>query len=689
MLLAAAAAAGLGIAAVQVLPTWEWTRTSERAAFDHPRNLGEAVWLLATPHDATDPSLSYLQSIRRGLFGKPESGTHDAEIYFYSVGPWRWAEWLFPNVFGRMFPLNQRWLSALPAEGAVWTPTLYCGLLPVLLAAAAWRWRGAAELDQWTWLLIAVGILASLGWYGLGWLWDEIAAAVTPGHESGVGKPVGGVYWLLVVLLPGYVYLRYPAKWLTVAMWGISFLAGRAASELDASDKGGTPSGSEAGRLRRRLCRLALAMATVSLVLAAGAVLARPRMLESLSAAPANDTFGPLDGAGAWWSLFLALVHAAAVSLLGWMVLCTAPFRRLVPPSTWLLFITAADVLIANHWLLLSVPARELEAVSSVAAMLAGGDALQRVVHDASGRTAPPTWRRTGDRDRLVEVVAWERDALLHKHHLPRGINVVDSASTINSAEAATLLGLARAAPLASGASPSLWTMLGVGHVVAWDDHGIRPHDTPDPSAVRRAEQVQTGIRPIVRGLPDSLPRVWLVHDWEPEPELKARTRQAIERHLRQLWLHADGITARDPRHKVSVGGESKLPPPDLPGRGEAAAGESALIVGYAPQRIETIVTLQAPGIVVLGDAFHPGWFADVRLDGGASRTVEVSRVNGVLRGVYLPAGRHQLTFCFRSRSFLLGGILSLVATALVVAVAAGTKGRKRQKGQTGQSESG
>src|SRR5207302_4296249 len=43
--------------------------------------------------------------------------------------------------------------------------------------------------------------------------------------QLSVGSPVGGVYWLMVTLLPTYAYFRYPAKLLPIVSLAVSQLA--------------------------------------------------------------------------------------------------------------------------------------------------------------------------------------------------------------------------------------------------------------------------------------------------------------------------------------------------------------------------------------------------------------------------------------------------------------------------------
>jgi hypothetical protein len=69
-----------------------------------------------------------------------------------------------------------------------------------------------------------------------------------------------------------------------------------------------------------------------------------------------------------------------------------------------------------------------------------------------------------------------------------------------------------------------------------------------------------------------------------------------------------------------------------------------------------------SPAVLVLADLAYPGWRAD--LDG---RAVPVHAVDGVLRGVIVPAGPHVVTVRYRPTSVALGLLLTLVATIALV----------------------
>ena len=67
--------------------------------------------------------------------------------------------------------------------------------------------------------------------------------------------------------------------------------------------------------------------------------------------------------------------------------------------------------------------------------------------------------------------------------------------------------------------------------------------------------------------------------------------------------------------------------------------------------------------MLVLADADAPGWHATV--DGNAQ---PVARVDQVMRGVIVPAGRSTVVFRYRSRPRDVGALLSLITLVVLAA---------------------
>ncbi|MDO5308521.1 MAG: hypothetical protein Q4G03_03375 [Planctomycetia bacterium] len=225
----------LTLAAIQVLPSLELANRSMRATSSGPHS----IWNLSVGF-LKDPELARSNLRASVLCDDFQTDGVSRNIYKFSVGPWRWLEFIMPNPGGRQFPQATRWFSALPEELAVWTPSLYFGAFPAILAFSALRLcrrrRVGARENELTqnarafasWLVL-LGLLGALGGYGAVWFGRVIHSlfASTPlatGFKN--GDPVGGVYWLCNILIPGFVQFRYPAKFMTLAMLGFSILIG-------------------------------------------------------------------------------------------------------------------------------------------------------------------------------------------------------------------------------------------------------------------------------------------------------------------------------------------------------------------------------------------------------------------------------------------------------------------------------
>jgi hypothetical protein len=88
--------------------------------------------------------------------------------------------------------------------------------------------------------------------------------------------------------------------------------------------------------------------------------------------------------------------------------------------------------------------------------------------------------------------------------------------------------------------------------------------------------------------------------------------------------------------------------------------------VAYAAERVALDATLEAPGLLVLGDVWFPGWKAFV--DG---RETAVYATNYVMRGVFVPAGRHKVEFRYEPWSYRIGWLVTLASLMTVVGLLA------------------
>jgi hypothetical protein len=95
---------------------------------------------------------------------------------------------------------------------------------------------------------------------------------------------------------------------------------------------------------------------------------------------------------------------------------------------------------------------------------------------------------------------------------------------------------------------------------------------------------------------------------------------------------------------------------PLIAGRGTSTSG-TAHIDRVEPDRLDVSASAPRGGMLVVSDAWDPGWKATV--DG---HDAKVERVDYVMRGVRLGPGRHHVVFSYRPWSWRVGWIVSLVA---------------------------
>jgi hypothetical protein len=137
--------------------------------------------------------------------------------YDFSLSPWHLLTALLPTLGGSFAPENSRTFSFIAAEGRMWIPSLFFGVLPLLLLVGGFR-RPSRVKHGWLVLAAIFAVLASFGNYSLGWLVREALSAIGADSLSRQLPPdhYSSLYGLMAEGLPGYSLFRYPAKWSTV-----------------------------------------------------------------------------------------------------------------------------------------------------------------------------------------------------------------------------------------------------------------------------------------------------------------------------------------------------------------------------------------------------------------------------------------------------------------------------------------
>jgi hypothetical protein len=132
----------------------------------------------------------------------------------------------------------------------------------------------------------------------------------------------------------------------------------------------------------------------------------------------------------------------------------------------------------------------------------------------------------------------------------------------------------------------------------------------------------------------------------------------AVVVRARQEALAVMRDPAFDPAMSVVLeasGGSSRIV---LPSAGPARAGE-ARISKYDAQEVEVEVAADRPGVLVLADAYYPGWEAELNGEPAAIYAADLA-----FRGVVVPAGRHRVVFHYRPAPVTAAFALAAVSLA-------------------------
>ncbi len=728
VLLGLAGILAAGLAAMQVLPSIERTRRSDRASFDAPRSLYEIPTALRRSTDTDDADSiadgpvgrsgergdSGWPLVARGILGPAPPGTHAEQIYQFSVPPIRLVELAWPNCLGRPFPEFRRWTQAAGLEGYVWTPSLYMGLLPVLAALAAFRLCGGTRRQQWlSWTALLAGI-GVMGVYGIGWLMEFVRCKLLAGDQSAalLGDPVGGLYWLMVVVLPGYAYFRYPAKLLTVAALAMSLLAARGWDEMA---KGNSR------RIRDGLLVLGIASAAAAALIWMGG----SQFDAWLSSAPGDLYFGPFDSQGALRDFLGGMIHAAIVCGLLWWLLAprgrdAIPWKRYVA-----LVLTAVELAVAHGWMLQTAPSHDFRAPSLAAQMIAqheesGTGALSeadesapvplsncRVFRASAVEWTPPRFRIESSSERCVGGLIWDRDTLFPKYQLlvrepDGGIALVESPGSIVSRDFQAVMDAARRHGVVRPdglAEPHRGVLdaLATRYIILPGKSGYAGTERVAPATTAEAGEEEPLEDAALWYNPHALPRAWIVHDVESLPPLSENSPQALLQRTEEVYF-PDG-ELRDLRKSAVV--ESRDAIEIAPAVETDSRVSTCRFVRDEPNRIEIAADLAAPGLLVISDAYDPGWTAEViAIDpatadeslsdsNAAGQRVPVLRSNRVMRGIPLPAGSHRVILRYQPTSLYTGAAISAacwivwLAAAACCCLALAARRRKRQCGGT------
>lgn len=692
-----------GAAAAWIL--WRRYRPEDRRPLDQRlvRLAGAAGLALALSAAQIVPTAEFTASSNR-------TGEVNALTYSkFSTEPYRLAECLWPTVFGLRFPENRTWSQVIPPRNdrQLWQPSLYVGGLALLLGLGAAGFRGGPPWRTWFTVIAVIGLLAGFGRFGspLWWArWLPGAEAAIGPHDPLFSQPrtdgfledgTGSVYSLLAAVLPGFGLFRYPSKLLTLSAAALAVLAGagwdRAMADRD----------------RRLVRRCAAALGASALALAI-ALAFGGRIVAALAGRIAGDALsGPPDAAGAWAETQRALAHGLLISAVALGLATWGPRRPRLATIIALLVMTA-DLGIANARLVWTAPQSAFATLPALAARIASAERSEPTTGSGPSRIHrmplwhPDRFRVERSPERSRELTEWERSTLQGLHALPLGLEESLSAGFLELDEYLLLFRprivpaqgeVARALNIRPGApvfySPrrcfDLW---GARYFIlpveakGWgtDARGYAsfvPNTeiiAPEPGKLgdsggrqRWAEQEDWQL---LRNKA-AYPRAWVVHQVRVRPpatdlESRAKLVDEIAYQNDPFWSEP-GRRVYDPRIMAWIETDD---PRSLRGYvsppGTSPSQSSVTVIRSEPLRVELQANLDRPGLVILADTYYPGW--RLTIDG---HPAPILRANRMMRGAAVRAGDHLLAYTYDPWSFRIGLVISLTGLATLLALSA------------------
>jgi hypothetical protein len=546
-----------------------------------------------------------------------------------------------------------------------------------------------------------VSLFGSFGKYGGPLFWARHVASWTDwlGHaESPVEDWMridgylrdgdGGFYWFLGAALPGFDTFRYPSKLITLTCLS---LTGLAAAGWDDVIKGNAR--------RARTC--ALVFFCISLVAIIAFDLVHQPFAHKLSIWARSD---PSDGStafdvpGALTEIRSSLWHGA-IALAGAFALLWTARRRPLLAGALAVVAVAADLSIASARFIITVPQAIFETTPR----------MQELIEKAERSTPSPgpfrilrmkNWvsrAAKSDASSLNEghMLQWSRATLAPDFAIPLGYSYSFRRGTTEAFDTQLFFtpytfeadhDTARQLKVNPGQpyvyyprrAFDLWGaryfILPARIQIDDAERGIyaflprtemldpdrRLVSQPESEAWKRWADVDD-VR-LLRNL-DAYPRAWIVHRGRLLKPLRGNSPSDRKVILDQMFFpndvlwHSTDRRVNDPKQMAWVETDDFAGVSQFLSQAAADASEHVTVVaGTGPQLVELDAVLKSPGIVVLAESFYPGW--TLTIDGNPA---DILRVNRIMRGAAVPAGKHQIVYRYQPGSFRWGRIVSLI----------------------------
>lgn len=265
-------------------------------------------------------------------------------------------------------------------------------------------------------------------------------------------------------------------------------------------------------------------------------------------------------------------------------------------------------------------------------------------LRDASGSEWRVLWRTFGD-DKLAQE---------------QGLRTLNDLEPLSLATTARLVAFFTESEREAPYSGKVWLPPGAHRAAVLDLLSVRFAVEADAPAWirargRRVDEAPRGAAPLYEN-PHALPRAYRVAHGEAEP---ANPEQALARLVDPEF---------DARTSVLL---APLPSDFAAQPDDPTAG--TWIEVDEPERIMVRTRGSSGAVLVLTDAFYPGW--EATLDGAP---VAVLRANTAVRAVVVPAGEHRIEMRYRPRSLRVGAALGGIGAAGLAAALTVARWRRR-----------
>ena len=557
------------------------------------------------------PARALLPLVERG------AGFAESEGMKWSLAPSRLFEAVLPRLFGdptRMSPAA--WWGGFLFEGRYpFLLSLYVGAISALLAAIGALHRGVdAARRRGLAVVAASALLLALGSHSA--LYRGLFHALAPLRQ-----------------------VRYPERFVLVALPAIALLAGYGLDRLRA---GPLSKRAVLGTVGAAIAAFLWTVAAATPPLADRLLAAMARIPEAFLASGAAPVLrGGLLRSALWGFAEAVLVAAVGLFLRG------RPGGLAARSAPWLLVLASGiSMCLAAAPALSTAAPGWLSAPSPLVTVVGHGASAPRLHHAAR----PPDLSIWGKTDELIWGFRFDRFAYaLLTGHPEKVPTILDAATDRMDLKESADLGRALA-----DLTPEART-----RVLAACRVGLLLDFAPGVDEGSQGSSALEGFsRPPLRvhRVPGVVPRVRLVGRARPFPAGRSL---------------ADALsdTGYDPEREVLIDGLAGDTGEESPAPGDA--GEASLALD-SPERLVIRVSARKPGLVVVADAFAPGWRAT--LDG---RDVSILRADGLFRAVTVDAGDHEIEMIYRPPEVRTGILLSLAAI-LVTAFLGTTAAVKR-----------